>query len=129
MSTPYEILGGEDGVRRLADAFYEAMDQLPEAATIRAMHGADLEPIKQKLFEYLSGWFGGPRLYVEKYKTVCLTSPHKPYAIDEAARDQWLLCMDEALKRIGASDELKAMLKQPMFGLADFMRNRSAAKV
>ena len=56
--------------------------------------------------------------------TVCLTDPHEPYAIGPKARDQWLLCMDKALERIGASDELKEMLKEPMFLVADTVRNQ-----
>jgi len=119
---PYELLGGESGVRRLAEVFYDVMDERPEAATIRAMHGKSLVDIKQKLFEYLSGWMGGPALYYEKKGTVCLTKPHAAYAIGEAERDQWLLCFDIALDRVGASDEVKAMLKVPIFRVADAVR-------
>lgn len=122
--TPYQLLGGEEGVRRLATTFYDVMAELPQASEIRRMHAENMDEIKQKLFEYLSGWMGGPRLYLEKYGTVCLTSPHKPYAINASHRDQWLMCMDEALERVGASDEVKAMLKEPMYGIADLIRNR-----
>lgn len=122
--TPYQLLGGEAGIRKLAATFYEVMDELPEADAIRRMHAESLVDVKQKLFEYLSGWMGGPHHYHEKYGTVCLTKPHKPYAIGPAERDQWLLCMDEALRRIDASDQLKAMLKEPMFNIADAIRNR-----
>ena len=121
--TPYQILG-EDGVRDLANAFYDAMDELPEAADIRAMHGAGLDEIKDKLADFLTGWMGGPPRYFEKHGTVCLTEPHKPYAIGPKERDQWLLCMNAALERIGASDELRAMLKTPMFQIADTVRNK-----
>jgi hemoglobin len=126
MQTPYELLGGEPGVRALADAFYDVMNELPQAETVRAMHKANLDSIKQKLFEYLSGWMGGPRLYFEKYGKICLDKPHEPYAIGTAERDQWLLCMDTALERINASEEVKAMLKQPMFNMAERMRNRES---
>lgn len=122
--TPYQLLGGEEGVRRLAITFYDVMAELPQASEIRRMHAENMDEIKQKLFEYLSGWMGGPRLYLEKYGTVCLTSPHKPYAINASHRDQWLMCMDEALERVGASEEVKAMLKEPMYGIADLIRNR-----
>ena len=125
--TPYQILG-EQGVRQLADAFYQVMDERPQAATIRAMHAANLDTIKDKLFEYLSGWMGGPSLYSDKYGTVCLTDPHKPYPIGPDERDQWLDCMDQALERIGASDELKAMLKEPMYRVADTIRNRDTSE-
>ncbi len=121
--SPYQILGA-DGVRRLADALYDAMDELPQAQTIRAMHGEDLSEIKQKLFEYLSGWLGGPHLYHQKYGSVCLHAPHAHYAIGAAERDQWLLCMQTALERTGASDELKQMMREPLFRIADTLRTR-----
>jgi hemoglobin len=124
MQTPYQLLGGEEGIRKLAETFYEVMDELPQAEKIRQMHAASLTDVKQKLFEYLAGWMGGPQHhYQQKYGTVCLTKPHKPYQIGPVERDQWLLCMDEALRRIDASEELKTMLKEPMFMLADAVRN------
>lgn len=127
MKTPYELLGGEEGVRKLAYTFYEVMDELPQAEHIRKMHAQSLSDVQQKLFEYLSGWLGGPRLYEEKYNSVCLTKPHRPFSIGEAERDQWLLCMDEALKRVGASDELTQMVKAPFFRIADAIRNEDCA--
>lgn len=125
--TPYQLLGGEEGVRRLCDAFYDCMDQLPEAADIRRMHGEDLTGIRQKLFEFLSGWLGGPHLYAQKYGSICMTGPHRPYAIGPKERDQWLLCMNRALERVGASDEVKAMLERPMHAIADMIRNRESS--
>jgi hemoglobin len=123
--TPYEILG-QEGVKALANAFYDVMDELPEAADIRAMHAENLDTIKRKLAAYLTGWMGGPPVYQAMTGTVCLTDPHEPYAIGPNARDQWLLCMDRALERIGASDELKEMLKEPMFLVADTVRNQDS---
>lgn len=67
---------------------------------------------------------GGPPLYQDKYGTICLTEPHKPYQISADHRDQWLLCMDEALKRIDADEQVTAMLKQPMYSMADFIKIR-----
>lgn len=121
--TPYQILG-EDGIRELTDAFYDIMDTLPEAAGLRAMHAEDLGPMKEKLAEYLIGWMGGPPLYAAKYGTVCMTEPHEPFHIGPEERDLWLLCMDKALERIGASEELVEMLKIPLFRVADAVRNR-----
>ena len=121
--TPYQILG-EAGIRELASAFYDIMDSTPEVAKLRRMHARDLAPMKEKLAEYLIGWMGGPPLYAEKYGSVCMTTPHEPYHIGPEERDQWLLCMDKALEQTGASDELKAMLKVPLFRIADAVRNR-----
>ena len=121
--TPYQLLG-EDGIRELTRVFYDLMDTLPEAAGLRAMHAADLSPMKEKLAEYLIGWMGGPPLYADKYGTVCMTTPHEPYHIGPEERDQWLLCMDAALAQTGASEELVEMLKVPMFRVADAVRNK-----
>ncbi len=124
--SPYEILG-EDGIGELVDAFYDAMDEMPQAARVRAMHKENLDEVRDKLKDYLTGWMGGPPLYHRKTGTVCLTDPHDPYWIGPRERDQWLLCMDEALERISASDELKNMLKEPMYRIADTVRNRQSS--
>jgi hemoglobin len=121
--TPYEILGDE-GVRALAKAFYQVMDSDPELAPIRAMHAADLTKVGSLLAAYLTGWMGGPPVYLAVKGTVCLTDVHAPYAIGPAQRDLWLRCMDRALLRIGASEELKEMLREPMFRVADTVRNQ-----
>lgn len=120
--TPYEILGNQ-GVKQLAEAFYDAMDALPEAAGIRAMHAEDLTPVKRMFAAYLTGWLGGPPVYHAIKGTVCLTEVHAAWRIGPAERDAWLACMDEALARIGADSELKAMLKEPLMRIADTVRN------
>ncbi len=121
--SPYGILG-EAGIKELAAAFYDVMNERTEAATIRAMHEKNTDVIKQKLYEYLSGWMGGPPLFSDKYGSVCLTSAHKPYSIGPDERDQWLACMDIALERIDASESLQAMLKTPMYNIAEAVRNQ-----
>lgn len=122
-STPYEALG-EQGIRDLTDAFYNIMDTLPEAAGIRAMHGKDLTPMKERLAEYLITWMGGPKIYPEKYGSMCISKAHRGFTIGESERDQWLLCMDKALDAIDADPALREMLKEPMLAVADMLRNR-----
>ena len=121
--TPYEMIGREQGVRALASAFYDAMDELEEAESVRRMHAANLELIKQKLFEYLNGWLGGPHLYKDKYGTICLTEPHQPYPIGEEQRDQWLACWDRALEKTAAPEEFRVITREPIFRMANFMVN------
>jgi hemoglobin len=116
--SPYDLLGGEPGVRALVDRFYDIMDADPAAAGIRAMHGADLAPMRQKLFEFMSGWLGGPRLY-----SSCIMSGHRPFAIGANERDQWLTCMRRAMDDT-ASAQVREMLDQPLAAIADAFRNR-----
>ncbi len=124
-TVPYELLGGEEGVRTLCRTFYRIMDEEPRARDIRVMHKPDLAPMEDKLFDYLSTWLGGPPIYREKTGGMCITAPHRPYAIGEKERDQWLMCMGRALEEMGASREVKDMLKNPLFRVADMLRNTS----
>ena len=121
---PYELIGGEAGLRKIVDRFYEIMDRNPEAATIRAMHGADLGPIREKLFDFLSGWLGGPPLYSQRTGSICITEAHKPFAIGTAERDQWMACMRQALVDCEVSAETREMLDTPLLRICDFLRNR-----
>jgi hemoglobin len=122
--TPYDLIGGEVMVRRLADRFYEIMDSDPGAARIRAMHDKDLAPIRQLLFEFLSGWLGGPPLYFQRSEHRCIMSAHRPFAIGEAERDQWMMCMRRAMDDCGLKGEMRGVMDQAFLRMADMFRNR-----
>lgn len=124
--TPYEILG-DQGIKDLVAAFYDIMDTHPDAKEIRAMHADDLGPVRSKLVSYLVGWMGGPPVYLAVTGTVCLTDPHAAYHIGPRQRDQWLMCMYEALDRIGASEELKEMLRLPLQHVAETVQNQDTS--
>jgi hemoglobin len=88
------------------------------------MHAKDLRVSKEKLFMFLSGWLGGPQLYMEKYGHPRLRQRHMPFAIDSSARDQWLLCMRRAMEDVGLEEGLRQQLEAAFFKTADFMRNK-----
>ena len=98
--TPYEVIGGEAAIRTLVEKFYYFMDTLPEAKGIRDMHQADLTSAESKLIKYMTGWLGGPNLYIEEYGHPMLRARHLPFAIGESERDQWMFCMLEGRNRI-----------------------------
>ncbi len=123
-STPYDLIGKEDGVKALAAAFYDAMDEMEEVESVRKMHEANLDVIKQKLYEYLNGWLGGPHLYQDKYGTICLTDPHQPYPIGEEQRDQWVACWDRALEKVDAPEDFRALTREPINRMASFLVNQ-----
>jgi hemoglobin len=122
--TPYAMIGGQAGLKRIVARFYEIMDSDPAASGIRAMHGRDLGPVRERLFEFLSGWLGGPPLYFQRTDSRCVVSAHSAYAIGEAERDQWLYCMRRALEEEGLAPEVRTYLDGAFFRLADFIRNR-----
>lgn len=124
MQSPYEKIGGDAGVRRLVDRFYDLMDQLPQAAGIRALHPLDLTGSRAKLYKFLSGWMGGPQLYVQEYGHPMLRARHLPFPIGKPERDAWMHCMTRALDEADLDSITREHLKQSFFKTADHMRNR-----
>jgi hemoglobin len=121
--TPYHIIGGEKVVRELVDRFYDLMDEKSEVIVIRKMHAKSLRLSREKLFLFLSGWLGGPDLYVQKYGHPRLRARHLPFEIGESERDQWLMCMNQALDDVVESP-LSNRLKESFANIANHMRNQ-----
>lgn len=127
--SPYDRLGGEKALRRLVQRFYELMDNLAEAKTIRNLHAIDLSVSVEKLFMFLSGWLGGPSLYVEKYGNPKLRARHLPVAIGVLERDQWLLCMNQAMADLEVDPTLRKQLSDSFARTADHMRNKDVDQI
>lgn len=119
----FEQIGGESVIRILVDKFYDYMDQLPEVEVIRKLHQEDLTEAREKLFEFLVGWSGGPPLYISKYGHPRLRMRHMPFPIGEKERDQWMLCMRKALEDSEIDPSVKARLDGQFLHIADFMKN------
>jgi hemoglobin len=126
--TLYDRIGGETGVRQLVTLFYDEMENLPEADTIRKLHRPDLTEARQKLFEYYSGWFGGPPLYISQYGHPRLRARHMHVPIGVAERDAWLICLVNALKQMNLDDDLLVDLLDKIVPMADHMRNQQEAE-
>ncbi len=122
--TPYELIGKEAAILSLVERFYFFMDTLPEASGIRAMHAADLSAAHDKLFKFLSGWLGGPDLFIQEYGHPRLRQRHFPFAIDAIARDRWMLCMNKALNEITMDANFRENLSQALQQLATHMINQ-----
>ena len=122
--TLYEAIGGEATVHNLVRRFYHLMDTLPEAARCRAVHPPSLEGSEAKLFDYLTGYLGGPPVYVEKYGHPRLRSRHFGAAIGPQERDEWLLCFRRALDETIDNEKLRDIIWPPVERLALHMQNK-----
>jgi len=123
--TPYQQIGGQQAVLTLVEKFYINMDTFPQASGIRKMHAEKLDSAKQKLFKFLSGWLGGPDLFVQEFGHPRLKMRHFPFAIGPLERDQWVLCMQQALREIEMDATLRESLNQAFYDLASHMINRA----
>ncbi|MBP7484884.1 MAG: group II truncated hemoglobin [Aquabacterium sp.] len=120
----YEWLGGDAQVRALVDRFYDLMDLEPNYQALRAAHGPTLDTARDKLYWFLSGWLGGPNLYIEQFGHPRLRARHMPFSIGIQERDQWVACMAQAMNELKVDPDLANRLNQSFLQTADWMRNK-----
>ncbi len=120
----YARLGGAPAIHRLVDRFYGLMDTLPEAHTVRQLHPPSLIGSADSLFKFLSGWFGGPPLYVRDRGHPRLRMRHAPYTINVLERDEWMLCMRMALAEQIDDLIFRTGVERAFSDMADHLINR-----
>ncbi|MFT5300277.1 MAG: hemoglobin [Mariniblastus sp.] len=125
-NTYYAQVGGETAVRKIVDRFYDLMDEMPATRGIRAMHATSLSVSRDKLYKFLSGFLGGPSLYIEEYGHPMLRARHLPFEIGESERDQWMLCMNQSLDELVEDKMIAQQLKLNLYRTADHMRNKES---
>jgi hemoglobin len=122
--TAFELIGGEARVRSLTERFYDLMELEPSFDALRHVHGSSLDNARQRLFWFLCGWLGGPPHYTDRFGHPRLRMRHLPFSIGVLERDQWLACMDRAMRETGVDEGLRLRLRESFFQTADWMRNR-----
>jgi hemoglobin len=122
--TSFRAAGGEAGIRRLVDTFFDRMGSDPRFATIYAMHPEDKDVSRDKLARFLCGWLGGPKLYHEKYGGISIPRIHEHLAIATPERDQWLTCMAESAADQPFDPAFKKYLLEQLFVPAEAVRRR-----
>ena len=120
--TPYEEIGGDEGVKRLAWRFYDIIEETSPVLT--GMLPADTSVSRQKLYEFLSGWTGGPPLYWQRRGHPALRMRHAPFPIDAHAADEWARCMREAIRAEVDTPAAAAFLERELGRAAGQLRNQ-----
>ena len=126
VASVYDQVGGMAFFERLAAAFYErvALDPI-----LRPMYPEDLEAPAERLATFLAQYFGGPRRYEELRGDPRLRLRHRPFVIDEPARDAWLLAMGAALASMQVSAEIEDELVRYFTSTASFLLNRGGLSI
>lgn len=115
--TPYEVIGGAPVIRRMVDRFYDLMDTDPAYAPLRAMHGADLAPMRASLAGWLNAWTGGPRDWFSEHPGACIMSAHRALGVTRETADQWVDAMARAIAEAGPEDKAIARLMAERLGM------------
>lgn len=116
--TPFYRLGGHDTMQAICNRFYDLMDSDPAYAALRAMHAADLAPMRASLAGFLAAWAGGPRDWFTNNPGKCMMSAHKPYTITPKVAGQWADAMKRAIADVAPED---AVLAKAMGGVLEEM--------
>jgi len=117
----YERIG-EDGFTRLVRAFYA---QVPGDDILGPMYPPDdMAGAEERLRDFLIGRFGGPDRYIQQRGHPRLRQRHAPFAIDQAARDRWMLMMSKALAETALPADVTHTLQSFFDQTATFMVNR-----
>ncbi len=121
----YERIGGEAGVRTLVRTFYDIVETEPEGEPLRVMHneGNGLAHAREAQFLFLSGFLGGPQLYVEQFRHSNVRKLHEHLSVGAVEAQSWLACMDKALAKT-ADEDTRRDLMQTFARVAQALRNR-----
>ncbi len=121
----YEDVGGSSVIERLVDDFYAIMRTDPMARKVFATHdGREMAESAKKLKAFLSGWLGGPQIYLETYGHPRLRMKHFPFSIGKEEAEEWLHCMKLALNRSSIPPEMQAKLMEAFMPVATMLLNR-----
>ena len=120
--TPYEEIGGDGTVRSLVEQFYDLIEA--ESPGLRAMLPTDTSTSRQKLYEFLSGWLGGPALYMERRGHPRLRLRHMPFDIGTPEAEEWMRCMKGAISSVGIEEPAASFLTLELGQAAHSLRNR-----
>lgn len=118
--TLYEAIGGGETIRRMVDAFYPKVLQHPLLAPL---FPADIMPVADKQYMFLSQFFGGPSLYSDAYGHPMMRGRHLPFPITVERAEAWLDCMNRALIEIGMEEGLREVVMNRLSGPAHHFVN------
>ncbi|WP_439541923.1 group II truncated hemoglobin [Hyphomicrobium sp.] len=127
----YELIGADKGLRALIETFYDIVEFEPEGELLLTLHrrGHGVAHSRIEQFDFLSGFLGGPRLYVEHHGHSDVRAMHEHVDVSEEARDAWLKCMAIAIDRVGLPNDLKQRLMMPFTHVAKLLQDANAANV
>lgn len=128
MTGVIDQLGGEAGLRALVDRFYELIESRPEGRDILHMHfrGHGLSHARSEQFNFLCGFFGGPRYYAENHGHMSLRDIHAHLSISADDAENWLLCMDLAMADCAVPQPLRDRLMQALSRAAKALISQTA---
>ena len=126
MKSIYEKMGGEQPLKELVKVFYDIIETDIDGKIVHDLHlkGHGMNHTRNAQFEFLSGFFGGPKYYIERNGHSDMRLIHKHVEVGHEAVKSWLLCMEKAIDQIGFEESLKQSMMQTFTRAAEIVRNQ-----
>lgn len=121
----YDRIGGQVAIFELSHKFYDVMMRDEFASEVLNLHPDDLTRSRKRLAHYMCEWFGGPKLFGERYvNPAWLKQRHMHLNVGVEQRDQWMHCMTTAMTELKFEAQLQQELTQKFYELAGYIRTR-----
>ena len=114
-----ERLGGEAGIARWVELFYDKVAQDPLLAPLFD----DLERARNRQRDYFVELFGGPKRYSERHGPPFLRFKHRKFRIGQAERDAWMRLAMESLREAVPDEAVQREVERLLAKIADAMIN------
>ncbi len=107
-------IGGEEIVRALVERFYDLIETHPRGRSILELHmdGHGVAHSRIEQFNFLCGFMGGRKYYLEKHHHLNLKQMHEHISITQSHADDWLFCMNLALDEVAIAVSSKTRLME-----------------
>src|SRR5579863_1442971 len=117
----YERMGGAPVLNKIVNLFYDIIENCPEGERLHMLHlrGHGIAHARVEQINFLSGFLGGPQLYIEKHGHSNVREMHRHIQIGPAERDSWLACMLRALQETGIEPSTSADLMKHFRAVAN----------
>ena len=119
-------IGGEESVHALVTHFYDLIESLPQGEAIMAMHqhGYGMAHVRPAQFEFLCGFFGGRRYYIERNGHMNLREIHAHIEIRADDANAWLEVMAMAMDKTAVAEPMRSEIMATFRRAARMLVNR-----
>ncbi|MCL6444871.1 MAG: globin [Alicyclobacillus sp.] len=118
--TIYEAIGGAERIRALVTAFYLRVAKDP---VLKPLFPEDLTETREKQYAFLTQFFGGPPLYLERYGHPMMRARHLRFRITPRHKEAWLACMASAMDEVGLEGPVRDFMFERLTLTAGHMVN------
>jgi len=122
-TTVYQFVGGDEMFRALVNAFYTGVEQDPILSPMYP--DADFEGARERLFLFLTQYWGGPDRYNAQRGHPRLRMRHFPFPIGQEARDAWMRHMQAAVDEVDIQEPARRMMLDYFESVSTFLINQA----